>query len=1224
LKRRLSYLVVLLVLLISAINVVAQAPSISYSPSTNALLNGLPFSISPINSGGAVPATVYGTITTFVGSAAGAGGRANGTGTGATFNLPRSIAIDLAGNHYISDAGNNEIRLATSAGVVTLLAGNAAGTAGMANGTGTGASFNLPYDLTTDPSGNLYIADYNNNQIRKITIATGAVTLLAGNAGGGTGSANGTGTAASFNGPVGIVYNPVDGFLYVSDYANNLIRKVSLAGVVTTFAGSGTAGTTNATGTAARFDGPNGIGVDATGNMYVGDQNNNEVRKIIRATAVVSLFAGSTAGTAGTTDGTTTGARFNTPRGITVDASGNLYVTDSGNNTVRLITPAGLVSTFAGGAGTAGYTNAVGTAARFDQPRGLDFDPATGNLYVADYNNNAIRQIITTGYYISAPLPAGLAFDNTTGIISGTPTANFGATLYTVFAFNATGSSSTTITLSCTTPTTVTRWRGTTNTTWTTASNWSNGAPTTTASIEIGTVAYTGLKLQPTISANATIQSIEFGTLNTPTLTINSGITLTVNSGMGVDASSNATIKGPGTISLDGSSYIVPGGSITVALNGIVKLAATAQLVNSGTFTLASDASGSASIGAIPLTSSITGTFAVQRYVSGGSNTYRGYRLMSSPVYAAQVSGNNVYSLDYIKTSALITGTNGSTDGFDKAGNPTIYLFREDQAVSNTTFTSGNYFGLSKMNNAPSYNFYFNNVATLRQITAGNGFLFFFRGDRTTNLINKYTTTTSAESVTFSSSGTLNTGTIVVKDWYLASGLGYSSTAGNAAVKGFNLVGNPYPSSIDWDTFGTSITGANLSNTMYILDPVSKNYRSYTKGNGGVASDGTTSANVIPSGQGFFVLATAANPTLTFTEAAKTASQVPNINLYLGTPADNVVNKQNLHLQLAKDEINTDGIQISFNNNHINDQPYDYKVDAPYKVGYGAVSLSSRSSDNVDLSTHTVSLPGQGKAIIALNVSAKDDAIYKLTLKDITGIPQLYDIWLMDAYKRDSMDMRQNKTYSFNIYKKDTLSFGPKRFTLVVRQNPAYAYHLLDFTANKLPTARQVQIVWKTENEENYTHFTVERSIDQGKTFDVLGSAKAAGQGTYSLLDKTPVVGQNLYRLKQEDINSTISYSKPVTVLYANLSNQTIANNLSIYPNPVINTVNLDILSKTTENSSYRIRFMSSAGVIVKQVISSQPSWQGSISNLQPGIYLIRVFNNKNDAFVGETKFVKL
>jgi hypothetical protein len=241
------------------------------------------------------------------------------------------------------------------------------------------------------------------------------------------------------------------------------------------------------------------------------------------------------------------------------------------------------------------------------------------------------------------------------------------------------------------------------------------------------------------------------------------------------------------------------------------------------------------------------------------------------------------------------------------------------------------------------------------------------------------------------------------------------------------------------------------------------------------------------------------------------------------------------------------------------------------------------------------------------------------------AVPQLYDIWLMDAYRKDSLDMRQNKVYIFDIYKNDTASFGSKRFTLVIRQNAAYAYHLLNFTVNKVPTSiRQVQVMWTAINEGNYTSFTVERSIDNGKTFVVLGGAKAAGQGTYSFIDKTPVSGTNLYRLKQEDINNTISYSKIVTIQYSDLSDQQLGNKINIYPNPVSSNLNLEIAAATSDSVIYNIRMMNSSGVVIRKMTSSKPFWQGSIGNLQPGAYILQVFNNDTQSLIGESKFVKL
>jgi hypothetical protein len=300
------------------------------------------------------------------------------------------------------------------------------------------------------------------------------------------------------------------------------------------------------------------------------------------------------------------------------------------------------------------------------------------------------------------------------------------------------------------------------------------------------------------------------------------------------------------------------------------------------------------------------------------------------------------------------------------------------------------------------------------------------------------------------------------------------------------------------------------------------------------------------------------------------------------------------------------------------------KIDAAYKQGTGAVTLASYTNDKINVAIKSAPLPHLQAESLALYVNATATGIYKLTLKDIVAIPRLFDVWLMDNYKKDSLDMRQNITYQFYLNRADTSSFGSKRFSLVIRQNPAYAYRLVDFNATKVPDARQVQVVWNTANEENYTNFIVERSTDNGATFNVLGGVDATGAGTYSFVDKNPVYGTNLYRLKQEDINNIISYSKIVPIQYANLSNRLVGNNLSIYPNPVSNNINLSLTSQNLSGNSYKIRFTSSSGRLVKEAISTQPSWQGTTENLQPGTYIIQVFDNKTQNLVGENKFVKL
>jgi len=316
------------------------------------------------------------------------------TGTAAQFDGPNAVAVDTAGNLYVADAFNNRIRkIVLATGVVTTLAGD--GTPGFANGTGTAAQFKNPNGVAVDTAGNLYVADSGNQLIRKIVIATGAVTTLAGD--GTAGFVNGIGTAAQFSMPLGVAIDTA-GNLYVPEMGNASIRKIVISsGVVTTLAG-GTSGFADGIGTLAKFNGPNAVAVDTAGNnLYVADTSNHRIRQIVLATGAVTTLAGSTWGFA---DGTGAAAQFNNPGGVAVDTAGNLYVGDSSNHRIRkIVISSGDVTTLAGD-GTGAWLDGIGTAAQFNGPDEVAIDSA-GNLYVADRNNNRIR-------LISPPAPSGL------------------------------------------------------------------------------------------------------------------------------------------------------------------------------------------------------------------------------------------------------------------------------------------------------------------------------------------------------------------------------------------------------------------------------------------------------------------------------------------------------------------------------------------------------------------------------------------------------------------------------------------------------------------------------------------------------------------------------------------------------------------------------------------------------------------------------------------------
>ena len=324
------------------------------------------------------------TVTTVAG---GAFGYADGQGTAAKFNSPNGITVDSAGNIYVADYGNNCIRKIDNTGYVSTLAGSS-GSRGSADGQGATAQFYNPAGIAVDSVGNIYVADSEGGCIRKIDSA-GYVTTVAG---GGPGIyADGQGTAAKFYEPGDVAVDSA-GNIYVADTGNHCIRKIDNTGYVTTFAGTTGVGLVDGQGTAARFIFPQGIAMDFAGNIYVAEGsggNNNCIRKI-SSTGYVTTLAGSTA--SGFINGQGTAAQFNNPAGVTVDSVGNIYVADPGNNCIRKIDSTGYVSTLVGST-TPGFADGQGTAAQFNGPYYIAVDSA-GNIYVTDYNNNCIRKIV--------------------------------------------------------------------------------------------------------------------------------------------------------------------------------------------------------------------------------------------------------------------------------------------------------------------------------------------------------------------------------------------------------------------------------------------------------------------------------------------------------------------------------------------------------------------------------------------------------------------------------------------------------------------------------------------------------------------------------------------------------------------------------------------------------------------------------------------------------------
>lgn len=327
--------------------------------------------------------------------------RSSGAQTQATsLVLPSAIAFDVQGNLYFAETGNHMVRKFSSAGVITIVAGSGVQGFSGDNGPATAAALDSPAGLALDAAGNLYIADSHNHRVRKVAAASGAITTVAGTGAAGYSGDNGLATVAKLDLPTALAFDSAAN-LYIADADNHRVRRIAAStGVITTVAGNGVeafAGD-NGPATAASIDSPNGLALDTAGNLYIADTHNGRVREVNAATGVITTVAGAgfTNGNVqafGGDGGSATAAGLALPRGLTIDAAGNLYVSDSANHRIRRISPSGVITTVAG-QGTEAFAGdgSPAVAASLDTPRSVAISPA-GLLTLADTDNQRIRQL---------------------------------------------------------------------------------------------------------------------------------------------------------------------------------------------------------------------------------------------------------------------------------------------------------------------------------------------------------------------------------------------------------------------------------------------------------------------------------------------------------------------------------------------------------------------------------------------------------------------------------------------------------------------------------------------------------------------------------------------------------------------------------------------------------------------------------------------------------------
>jgi sugar lactone lactonase YvrE len=1479
--RLLNYIIALIITfcLLGQKSFAQTAPDISYYTPKSYTRNVAIPALAPINTGGTVPAQTYGDVTTFK--------------TG--LNQPCQSVFDAAGNLFVADAGSHTIKKITPSGVVSVFAGtlNTSGN--------TSTRLNTPDGITIDDSGNFYVSDLGNNSIRKIT-PVGVITTF----------------ATGVTGPASITYSA--GNLYVAEQGGHSIVKIVVAtATVTTFAGStaGTSAYTNATGTSARFNQPSDVIVDASGNLKVVDYMNNAIRNVT-STGVVTTFAGgspnfgASAGTTGTTNANGTAARFNNPYGIGMDGGGNFYIADYLNNEIRKITPAADVTLLAGST-TSGTTDGNTTAARFTNPSNITSD-GSGYLYISDYGNDRIRKMSICGYTISPALPSGLIFNTTTGVITGTPNIVTAAANYTITAYNYYGSSSTIVNIAVSNSlmdisdantaangitqgtlhpgetdvvlygfsfntnsamtvsgfklnatytggngagfyltngklyknTTANTFAGATLVTSTgvafnynqttpaititglsesfttsaspvyyfivadiiysnptmlaasqtmqfkfataqsgsVSSNTGNYAsnidvngttftvapPTVTVSdnnfttsgitngslsygqtdivlfsfkvvvdgvyqintfnsipctanvnqyldygklyrsttqnfsdaqLVTGTVSFPGSNAQilsadeqfnsytgvdtyyyflvadltkvtlgataikfslstaavaftdvstnkqykpstnitginfpilttykwigqsstdfnsalnyktllnaniaavpsatsniyipatytrlPIMTANLTVGALTFDGATTPTLALSSR-TLTVNTRLVTAQNTTATITGTGTVvlpstaltsSLDSASVLNVSGAASVTNAGIfimapasaINLTGNATVANTGTFTLSSDVDGTATIGQLSGTSAFTGTYIVQRYFTGGNTSNRGWRLMSSPVNNS-ATPSPTYNFLSLQTNLPITG-NGT--GFDTAptytANGTTILFYN---------TAGGSFSYPA---SPS---------DTRPI--GSGFYFYFRGNKT-NILNKLVRSgspavfaTPEANVVGLQTGTLNQNNITY-------------TLSNAG-KGYNLVGNPYPSTI---TLPSGV-GANTvcpGTTGFIY--------TYISGANSLSPQPGPTID-IASGQGFFVKSNNTTSSINFTESLKTSAQVTGSNLLLGKPIG--TQEPIIALKMIQDSANYDVAYVRFLDSY--KTTYDEMEDADDLNASGqAVFLGTMTSDNHQVAVASQPL-GKQKTSIFLSVNDNTSGLYTIKKMDLSGIPAVYDVWLMDHFKKDSLNIRANDTYKFNLDRSNPQTYGNSRFEIVIRKKSLPPYQLISFKGAR--SGADVLLNWSTLNEYDYTSFELQKSTD-GVTFDAVKNMQSSSQGSYAFKDiyTNNSTANIYYRLKQVDSNDQITYSNVIIV--TTTGNGT----FNIFPNPATNAIQFKLDQPI--KSQVRLNIFNTMGILMKSNNFSSSTGQQDVTSLTPGSYTVELTDLGSKKIILTGKFIKI
>lgn len=640
------------------------------------------------------------------------------------------------------------------------------------------------------------------------------------------------------------------------------------------------------------------------------------------------------------------------------------------------------------------------------------------------------------------------------------------------------------------------------------------------------------------------------GTVNRTSGTIRSnGGTITVGGSAG-DATlyfdqTSASTRAIAALNINRTGAIITiGNALDVNTDGTITVT-DGTLESGGNITLLSSISGTGRIAELTGSADVTGAVNIQRWMIGGASSQRGWRTMSTPVTGATYS--------QLVDDIFITGPGGSNNGFDVNGSSSSVMYYEESATRGWKSIS----------------------AVTDTWTPGKGALVFFRGDRT------QTTSLSSSSVAPNSfaldfSGTINTGDINVH-------LDYNNSTGTVDDWGWNLVGNPYPSQIDWSNINKT---AGVDNNYYILNPNTKNFVSQNTG-------------VIASSQGFFVLVTGAGEEITFEENDKTASTG---TAYFKTST------APLSVKMAIDSTLHDIAWLSFKSGASSD--YVFKEDAK-KMPNSVYNLSFVSTNGKKLQQHVVDqLPNNHTDTFIINTTSVTNSTYTLLFNELNTVPLTKNIILVDKLNNNQVNLRTNPSYTFSISNSNINSYGNRFLLIITDQYGALPVTLTSFNGRR--NGNRDQLEWNTANEKNIAGYEIQQSVD-GKQFTSLGVVKAKNTSTantYTFSNNTSG-GTLYYRLKINELKGSSSYSNIIAIIDQGYDNLAL---ISTYPNPAsdVIVINTPAFIEINATSIY-----SATGNLLMKTTEQK---EINIGDLKSGVYIMEVHTNMGTKSL---KFVK-